>query len=279
MPPFGFDNDRVGLLQTSFSEDVGIHRNHGVDSAPLKHVLLRFEEGLGDLGLELQGLFQRATEFSQNMHVDESRHPLMRKAADSSIRIVLVEILDQVALLLDLEGDQQNVVKGLTRSSISQAFHYFDRLESMIQVADHEKLIPFLEEFSQLQPNNLPFRLSLTSRSLAFEFVAGQPDTATLSPSDQCSLGLRVTATPYLVVKTDAIACQNNILKKYSDCKVKVDSCSHKKFFTSSGSGIVGEAIVRIYVNPGKEVKLPKEGKVWGEAGECDKLEIVQARA
>ena len=279
MPPFGFDHDRVGLLQTSFSEDVGIHRNHGVDSVPLKQLLLRFEEDLGDLGLALQNLFQRATVFSQNMHADESRHPLMSKAADGSIRIVLVEILDQVAVLLDLEGDQRNVVKGLTRSSISQAFHYFDRLESMIKVADHEKLKPFLEEFSQLRQKNLPFRLSLTSRALSFEFVAGQVDTAVLSPSEQCSIGLRVTATPYLVVKMDAIAGQNNILATYGDCKVKIDSCSHKKFFTSSGSGIVGEAIVRIYVNPGKEVKIPKEGRVWGEAGECDKLEIVQARA
>lgn len=279
MPPFGFDHDRVGLLQTSFSEDVGIHRNHGVDSVPLKQLLLRFEEDLGDLGLALQNLFQRATVFSQNMHADESRHPLMSKAADGSIRIVLVEILDQVVLLLDLEGDQRNVVKGLTRSSISQAFHYFDRLESLIKVADHEKLKPFLEEFSQLRQKNLPFRISLTSRVLSFEFVAGQADTAVLSPSDQCSIGLRVTATPYLVVKMDAIAGQNNILATYGDCKVKIDSCSHKKFFTSSGSGIVGEAIVRIYVNPGKEVKIPKEGRVWGEAGECDKLEIVQARA
>jgi hypothetical protein len=58
-----------------------------------------------------------------------------------------------------------------------------------------------------------------------------------------------------------------------------VDSCSHKKLFTSSGSGIMGEAIVRIYVNPGKVVKIPKEGKVWGQAGECDTLEIVQVRA
>jgi hypothetical protein len=279
MPPFGFDNDRVGLLQTSFSEDIDSHRSNGIDSGALKNVLHRFEEDLGELGNSLRDLLQRASEFSQNMHTDESRHVLMRKAADGTIRIVLAEILDQVALLLELEGSRRRVVADLTHFSISQAFHYFDRLESKIQVTDHEKLKPFLEEFSRLQEGNRPIRLSFTSRALAFEFVAGQVDTTVLSPSDECSLGLRVAATPYLVVKTDAVAGQNDILQKYSDCKVMVDSCSHKKLFTSSGSGIMGEAIVRIYVNPGKVVKIPKEGKVWGQAGECDTLEIVQVRA
>lgn len=282
MPPFGFDNDRVGLLQSSFSEEIDIRQNSdGIDSGALKNLLQRFEEERipNDLADALRDLFHRATDFSEKIRNHEDNHALMNRAVDNSIRIVLAEILDQVALILDLEGNQRNVVADLTRFSIDQAFHYFNRLESLVLEANFERLRPFLEEFSLLREGSHPIRVCLTSKALAFEFVAGQVDTAVLSRPDECHLGLRATATPYMVVKTDALAVESSFLQKYSDCKLKINYGSHKKLFTSSGSGIMGEAIVRIYVNPGKEVKIPKEGKVWGQPGECDKLELVQARA
>jgi hypothetical protein len=281
MPPFEFDIDRVGPLPSTFSEDVDIHSDNGIDCGVLKNLLSRCEEERigADLSRELRALLQRATEFSRNAHAAQHHHALTSRAVDGSIRLVLAELLDQVALVLDLEGNQRHVVSALTRFSISQALNYFNRLEAMIRGADHDKLKPFLDEFSRQREPSLPFRLSLTSRALAFEFVAGQVDTALLPSSDERSLGIRVTATPYLLIKTDAVVGENNILQKYSNCMVKVDKCSHKKLFTSSGSGIMGEAMVRIYVNPGKEVKIPKEGQVWGQAGVHEKLHLIQARA
>lgn len=285
MPPFGFDNDRVVLLQSSFShvtEEIDYHCDDGVGSEALKNLLLRFEEESVpmELACSLQDLFKKAAQFGDRVRRETSHHIVMSKAVDSSIRIVLTEVLDQVALLLEMNGDKRRVVASFTSSSIQQAFEHFHRLESMVLEADTTKLEPFLREFGEMEDDRPPIRVSLLSRALAFEFMAGKTDVATItSPCRANELGLRVKATPYLLAKSDDISEQSCLLHKYADCLVKIDFCSHKKLFTSSGSGIMGEAIVRIYVNPGKEVKIPKEGKVWSQSSDCDRLDIAEVRA
>jgi hypothetical protein len=273
MPPFGFDNDRLGLLQMSFSEEIDSRGDDGIGSEALKNLLQRFEEESVPIELSsaLQDLFKKAGQFGDKVR-ETNHHIVMGKAVDSSIRIELTEVLDQVALLFEVEGDKRRVVAALTAASVKQALHYFQKLESMVLEADTKKLAPFLHEFSEMEEEYPPIRVSLLSRALAFEFMAGKMDTLMLS-------SLKVKATPYLVVKSDVISAQSCLLHKYSDCKVKIDYCSHKKLFSSAGSGVTGEAIVRIYVNPGKEVKIPKEGTVWSDSGDCDRLTIAEVRA
>lgn len=287
MPPFGFENDRVGLLQPTGSvsfmtDEIDSKLSFGMGSQALKNLFQRFEEESIpiDLTCALQDLLQVATDFSDKVQIESSHHLVMSKAVNNSIRIVLTEVFEQVALLLDLEGDQRRVLVALVRSSIQQAFHYFHTLQSMVLKADTKKLEPFLQEFSEMEEECPPIRVSLLSRALAFEFMAGKMNTVTKVPSGRDGeMGLKVNATPYLVVKSDDISEECCLLHKYNHCKVAIDYCSHKKFFNSSGSGVMGEATVRIYVNPDSEVKLPKEGRVWGSSGDCEKLNIAEVRA
>ena len=285
MPPFGFDNDRVGLLQSSLShltEEIDHRGQDSVGSTALKNLLQRFEEENVpiELSCALQELFNKATECGERVRRETSYHIVMSKAVNSSIRIVLTEVLDQVAVLLEIDYDKRRVVAALTSSSIKQAFKRLQQLESMVLDADTSKLEPFLREFGEMDEDRPAIRISLLSRALAFEFMAGKIDEATISSSGKDDeLGLRVKATPYLLAKSDDISENSFLLHQYKDCIVKVDYCSHKKLFTSSGSGVMGEAIVRMYVNPGEEVKIPKEGKVWSQSSDCDRLDLAEVRA
>lgn len=279
MPPFGFDNYRLGILQTSFSsltEEIDSRGEDGIGSEALKNLLQRFEEESvpTELLCALQDLFKKAAQFGDRVR-ETSHHIVMGKAVDTSIRIELTEVLDQVALLFEVQGDKRRVVAALTAASIEQAYQYFHTLETMVVEADTKKLEPFLKEFSEMEEGYPPIRVSLLSRALAFEFMAGRMDSATLGDG----LGLKVKVTPYLVVKSHVISDQSCLLHKYSDCRVKIDYCSHKTLFSSSRSGVMGEALVRIYVNPGQEVKIPKEGSVWDQSGDNDRLNIAQVRA
>ncbi len=285
MPPFGFDNDRLGLRQSHFAywnDENDNNGKEGIGSQALKNLFQRFEEESVpmDLTCALQDLFHRAAEFSDKVQSESNQQMVMSRAVDSSIRIVLTEVLDQVSLLLEREGDQRSVLAALTSSSIQHAFQYLHSLQSMVLEVDTQKLQPFLHEFSEMEEDCPPIRVSLLSRALAFEFMAGKMDSITKMPSPRDNeLGLKINVTPYLVVKSDEISDESCLLHKYSNCKVKVDYCSNKKFFNSSGSGVMGEAIVRIYISPGNEAKIPKEGSVWSLSEDCDKLSIAEVRA
>lgn len=288
MPPFGFYNDRVSLMQSSFphltelTEEIDNQGQTGGGSEALKNLLQRFEEDSvsAELSSALQDLFSRATELGDRVRTETSHHVVMSRAVETSIRIVLTEVLDQIAMLLEMEGDKRRVVAALTGSSIEQGLRLFRRIESMVMEADTTKLEPFLREFGAMGEDRPPIRVSLLSHTLAFEFMAGDIDTKAISNSGQDDgLGLRVRATPFLLVRSSDITENSCLLHKYKDCRVKIDYCSHKKIFTSSGSGIMGEAIVRVYVNPGEEVKIPKEGKVWSQSSDCDRPGIAEVRA
>jgi hypothetical protein len=92
-------------------------------------------------------------------------------------------------------------------------------------------------------------------------------------------LPLTIRVTPVLFVLAAGIKVSSELLQQYNSCKVKVEYCSHKKLFSSSGSGVVGEAIVRVCVITANDAKLGGKGSAWCKDGDEGKLRVEEARA
>jgi hypothetical protein len=92
-------------------------------------------------------------------------------------------------------------------------------------------------------------------------------------------LPLAVSVTPALFVQAADIKASSELLQQYLSCKVKVEYCSHKKLFSSSGSGVVGEAIVRVCVITANDAKIGGKGSAWCKDGDVGKLRVDEVRA
>lgn len=282
MPPLEAMNGGNALLQHSSSFLIDENSsNHFTGPRDLKVLLRKLAEGNAstDVVSHVNDLLERASSLRDKVNNRRDLHSVMTQAVTSSIQTALTDVLHQAAVILEERDEKGDIVETVTNFSIQRAIQFFDRLETMALEADTEKLESFFQEFSEIEGTRPAIRVSLLSRSLAFEFTAGNTDTANIPSQSEDTLPIQVGVTPYLVVSSDDVAEQSTLLHDYSQCQVKIDFASHKKLFLSSGSGVMGEALVRAYINPGKVVKIPKEGKVWRDSGECGRPDIAEVRA
>jgi hypothetical protein len=284
MPPFGNGGDGTVLFRSgSFLKDEVFlsDRDDGVRPQDLKLLLNRMEEESipTDLTANIRGLFEKASELEDKV-MGIGKESVLAKAIDHSIRYTLWEILDQIATLYEIEGDIKLVVSALISSAVSRSFRFLDKLEKfMVQPADRA-LEPCLRDLMSGQDiEDQQIRVSVLSSSLAFEFMAGQSATGDLKQASSESFPLKVNIVPFLFAKASDAVETRGLIHQYKACDVKVDYCAHKKLFSSSGSGVVGEALVRVSVTPKSDIKVAKKGCAWSKGGDVGKLRLIEVRA
>jgi hypothetical protein len=288
MPPFGNrDCDSVSLRSSSssfFKDDTlyGMQEQNGVARPEdLKFLLNRMEEESipADLISKIKGLCEKASEVG-NRIAKGRRELVLAKAIDHSIGVRLLAILDQIAAIFESEGDTKLVLSALTIMAVSRSFQFLDKLEKAVNQPVDEKLEGCLRNLLDAQTfDDQLIWVSNLSSSLSFEFVAGQSDMKQLDKNFSGDLPLTVSVTPVLFVRAADIKASSELLQQYNSCKVKVEYCSHKKLFFSSGSGVVGEATVRVCVITANDAKLGGKGSTWCKDGDVGKLRVDEARA
>jgi hypothetical protein len=104
----------------------------------------------------------------------------------------------------------------------------------------------------------------------------------TINETSSDSLPLTVNTTPFLFVKaSDILERSRRGWQQCKTCHAKFDFCSHKKLFSSHGSGVIGETIVRAHVSPGNDFgACKKEGCLWHqESWDRGPLRVAEGRA
>jgi hypothetical protein len=285
MPPFGNGDDGDDLIRsTSFLKDEAFlsDRDDGVRPQDLKLLLNRMEEESipTDLAANIRDLFEKASELEDKV-MGIRKESVLANAVDHSICYTLWAILDQIATLYERqEGDSKLGVSALISSAVSRSFRFLDKLEKcMVRPAD-KALEPCLRDLvSGHDIEDQQIRVSVLSSSLAFEFMAGQSATEDLKQASSESLPLKVNIVPFLFAKASDVMETRGLIHQYKACDVNVDYCAHKKLFSSSGSGVVGEALVRVHVTPKSDIKVGKKGCAWSKGGDVGKLRLVEVRA
>jgi hypothetical protein len=287
MPPFGNrDSDAIFMRSSSsssfYKDDTlyGMQENGVARPEDLKFLLNRMEQECipADLISKIKGLCEKASEVG-DMIAKGKRELVLAKAIDHSIGITLLAILDQIAAIFESEGDIKLVLSALTVSAVSRSFRFLDKLEKAVIQPVDEKLEGCLRNLLNAQTvDEQVIRVSHLSSSLSFEFVAGQSDMKQLGRSFSEDLPLTVSVTPVLFVQAADIKASSELLQQYNSCQVKIEYCSHKKLFSSSGSGVVGEAIVRVTVITANDAKLGGKGSTWSKGGDVGKLRVDEAR-
>jgi hypothetical protein len=291
MPPFGNEDAKGVLLRSSrssfFKDDVLDHcfQADGVRPEHLNLLLNRMKEDSvpADLLSSTRDLFVRSSDLEDKV-LNNGEYSILKRAIHGSIRYTLTVILDQMATLIESEGDIKLVVLGLTKSAIERSFRFLDRIETILFDPGTDNLESHLRELlvdDGLRVEDPHIRVSVLSSSPSFEFMAGQTDTQRINETSSDSLPLTVNTTPFLFVKASDILERSRGWQQCKTCHVKVDFCSHKKLFSSHGSGVIGEAIVRAHVSPGNHFEAcKKEGCVWHqESGDRGTLRVAEVRA
>lgn len=279
------------LLDTINKSSVGFHQSSSfaiydsieevsLESNNFAMIMQRLEKSVPvELVCGVRSLFDQATRVVAETQDDTARQPIVKKAVHLSVQSILADVVDQVATLVDLDDNKRSVVTALARASIGRAVQNLDRLEHVVQKSDDNDCLESLLNKLKGMDECTPVRVSMLSRPLALEFMAGQTDTRSFSPKAADELPFDVDLTPYLYVTMGDISNDNNLLENFSSIDVKIDRCTHRKFDAPSQSGFIGEAMVRAYVTPGSEEHMPMQGAVWSRTGDTGRLGIVEVRA
>lgn len=276
MPPLEIRNKNILTSQWSSSS---FPIDDSVEKEKLTMIMERLEESVPmELVCGVRSLFDRATRVVVETEDDTTYQPIVKQAVSRSVQSILTDVVDQVSMLMELDENKRVVVEGLARAAVCRAGKNLDRLESLVNRPGEGGLEPFLNKLEGMDECT-PVRVSMLSRPLALEFMAGHTETRSLPPAGQDDLPLGVDLTPYLYVTMDDMSEGNTLLEEFSTINVKIDHCSHRKYDAPSRSGFVGEAVVRAYVTPGKEAKISKQGTVWSHNMDPGRLGIVEVRA
>lgn len=250
-----------------------------VEKDNLTMIMERLEESVPmELACGVRSLFDRATRVVAETEDDTSCQPIVKQAVNRSVQSILTDVVDQVSMIMELDENRRVLVTGLARAAVTRAVQNLDRLETLVHKPNEEGLEPFLNKLEGMDECT-PVRVSMLSRPLALEFMAGHTDTRSFPPAGRVDLPLDVDLTPYLYVTMADMSEGNTLLEDFSTINVKIDKCTHRKYDAPSRSGFVGEAMVRAYVTPGKEAQMPKQGAVWSRNVDTGRLGIVEVRA
>ena len=282
MPPLETANKTTVVLHQSESDSFSTNdslEKDNLETNKLAMIMASLEQSVPvELVCGVRSLFDQATRVVARTQNDTAHQPIVNKAVHRSVQSILSDVVDQIATLVDLDETKREVVTALARASIGRAAQNLQRLDRLAQTPTEEGLDGILSKLEGVDERT-PVRVSMLSRPLALEFMAGHADTSHFPAARSDELPFDVDLTPYLYVAMEDMEEGNKLLEDFSTINVKLDSCTHRKLDAPSQSGFVGEAMVRAYVTPGKEEQMPTQGKVWTTTGDKGRLGIVEVRA
>ena len=284
MSPFGDGDDWTSRARSGsyLKEEMSYKdRAAGVRPHDLKLLLHRMksEENPVELVHSVTMLFEKA--FRLENEVIKAKESMVAKAIGRTIRLALYRFLDQIESVFDSEGDEKSVVSALIFFAVSRNIRIIEVLERASAKMSHEKLECCLRDLADGDDfDDRLIRVStLVESTLAFEFMAGWSTYESLEQSEM--LPLQVNITSFLFAEEKEVLETRGSIHKFKTCDVKIKLCSHRRLLASTGSGVVGEALVKVNLMPISDIGTgTKDGSAcWSRGKDVSKLRLLEVRA
>lgn len=280
MPPREFESGPTLVIRSN-SFEPPIREERVLDNVETHFCrydgLLQEYAGLGCFEPEILNRVETLLKTAKN--IDSSIEMLEESTLSTACRIAIREnvskALDGVQNLSDgemgMKSDNAVFVLGIGR-----ALELAAKMEVFVARLLDPKLEAQLRFFlgGKCRADGVSIRLSNCASSIAFELGA--------APVSFSCLPISVSVEPFIFFRAPDIVDDTRNLATYRQCKVNIESCSHKPLYRSSRGGTVGDAIVRVRVSEGQD-EGSRGGKhalrTWGKDGDVEKFRVVEVRA
>lgn len=266
----------------------------GVPHSPLPRSLRPEDVVRQRMAASLERASHRANDLQKRVDNIKAQCPVVHEACRSALVDEMNNVLSQASFLLEEAKREDRDVPWSTKNkrlsiALIHAMQYLDTLESAMAFSSRNRLeaglLSVLDSIAANSRDDLEAEAALDVRvsswnspSLAFDFCVGRPAMMSLPTIqyEEQSLPLELEVSPIIEYTADElIRGPRRQAEAYS---VKVTRCSHEKREYGARDGIMGEAMVKVHIEPLVESKTKKE-VVWGIHNDVEPVRVKEVRA